>query len=61
MRVNESHTHVKVKPSLIVMAILGLYAFLLLGCQNFHIAYKSNVNSNDSQINQSTEVAPDIQ
>jgi hypothetical protein len=34
---------------------------LLAGCQHVTINYKSNVNATDSQINQSTEVSPDVQ
>ena len=34
---------------------------LVTGCQNISIAYKSNVSSSDSQVNQATEVSPDVQ
>ena len=37
-----------------------ILASILGGCQHVTINYKSNVNSTDSQVNQSTEVTPEI-
>ena len=41
--------------------ILAISILALAGCQNVQVNYKSNVNSSNSQVNQSTEVSPDVQ
>ena len=45
-----------------IAKLIGVFllASILGGCKHVTINYKSNVNATDSQINQSTEVAPEI-
>jgi len=46
---------------MIKLIIILLYISCLVGCESVTINYKSNVNATDSQVNQSTEVSPDVQ
>ncbi len=45
-----------------IAKLVGVFvmASILGGCQHVTVNYKSNVNATDSQVNQSTEVAPEI-
>ncbi len=45
-----------------IAKLVGVFvmASILGGCHHVTVNYKSNVNATDSQVNQSTEVAPEI-
>jgi len=46
-----------------IAKVIGVFlmASILGGCHHVTVNYKSNVNATDSQVNQSTEVSPDVQ